>query len=92
MSKLPHFETEEEAGEWFTTHDTAPYMDELEEVTEKIRIAQPRPSRESVGLYLRADYLEAIKKTAERKGIPYQTLIQMWLEEKLRQEAPDLVP
>jgi predicted DNA binding CopG/RHH family protein len=41
---------------------------------------------------VRADYLEAIKAAAERKGIPYQTLVQMWLAEKLRQEAPDLLP
>jgi len=44
-----------------------------------------------VGLRLRVDHLEAIKKVAEHKGIPYQTLIQMWLVEKLRQEAPDLL-
>lgn len=91
MPKLPPFASEQEAAEWFATHDTTPYMDDLEEVTEKIRVVRSRPVKKPVGLRLRSDYLEAIKQVAERKGIPYQTLIQMWLVEKLRQEAPELL-
>jgi predicted DNA binding CopG/RHH family protein len=91
MPRLPKFSTEEEAAEWFATHDTAPYMDDLREVKEKIPVTRTRAPKKPVGLRLRPDYLEAIKRPAERKGIPYQTLIQMWLVEKLRQEAPDLL-
>jgi len=92
MAKLPRFKTEQEAAEWFSTHDTAPYMDELEEVKEKIEFDQPRPKRKPVGLRLPVTVLEAIKRTAQKKGIPYQTLIQMWLVEKLRQESHDFMP
>ncbi len=42
--------------------------------------------------YVQTDYLEAIQTVAERKGVPYQLLVQTWLLEKLTQEAPDLVP
>jgi len=92
MPKLPTFVNDQEAAEWFATHDTTPYMNELEEeVTEKIRVIRSRPLKKPVGLRLRSDYLEAIKRVAERKGIPYQTLIQMWLVEKLWQEAPELL-
>jgi predicted DNA binding CopG/RHH family protein len=91
MPKLPSFATDEEAAEWFATHDTAPYMDAVEEVTEPIRVARTHPKKKPVGLRIRGDYLDAVKQVAERKGIPYQTLIQMWLVEKLRQEAPELL-
>jgi predicted DNA binding CopG/RHH family protein len=91
MPKIPNFATEQEAAEWFAAHDTAPYMDELEEVKEQIPVTRSRPTKRPVGLRIRSDYLEAVKQVAERKGIPYQTLIQMWLVEKLRQEAPDLL-
>jgi predicted DNA binding CopG/RHH family protein len=92
MSQIPSFNTDKEAAEWFDTHDTAPYMDDLEQVQERIRVVRTRkrPPRKAVGLRLRVDHLEAIKQVAERKGIPYQTLIQMWLVEKLRQEDPNL--
>jgi len=94
MSKIPSFNNDAEAAEWFDSHDTAPYMDDLEQVQEHIKVVRTRkrPQRKAVGLRLRVDDLEAIKQVAERKGIPYQTLIQMWLVEKLRQEDPDLLP
>ena len=91
MGKLPEFATEQQAAEWFATHDTAAYMDELEAVTEPILVRRTRPAKKPVGLRIRPDYLEAIKRVAEQKGIPYQTLIQMWLVERLRQEAPELL-
>ena len=37
MDKLPVFATEKAAAEWFASHDTAPYMDDLEDVTEEFR-------------------------------------------------------
>ena len=91
MTEIPNFATEQDAAEWFATHDTAPYLDVLEEVKEPIPVVRSRPTKKPVGLRIRSDYLEAVKQVAERKGIPYQTLIQMWLVEKLRQEAPDLL-
>lgn len=91
MPKLPKFSSDREAAEWFAKHDTAPYMNGLQEVKEKIPVRRTRPVKKPVGLRLRPDYLEAIKRAAERKGIPYQTLIQMWLVEKLRKEVPDLL-
>ena len=93
MSEIPLFKSDAEATEWFDTHDTAPYMDDLEQIQERIKVVRTRerPQRKAVGLRMRMDHLEAIKRVAERKGIPYQTLIQMWLVERLRQEDPDLL-
>jgi predicted DNA binding CopG/RHH family protein len=91
MTKVPAFADEREAADWFASHDTAPYMAELEEMKEQIPVVRSRPTKKPVGLRIRSDYLEAVKRVAERKGIPYQTLIQMWLVEKLRQEAPELL-
>ena len=91
MTKLPTFATEKEAAKWFANHDTAPYMDELEQVKEKIPVRRTRSTKESVDLRLRSDQLAAIKRTAKRKGVSYQTLITNWLMEKLRQESPDLL-
>jgi len=77
MPELPVLATDKDAAAWFATHDTAPYMDDLEEVTEKILVRRTRPAKKPVGLRVRADYLEAIKLAARRKGIPYQALVQV---------------
>jgi len=92
MAKLPEFESDEEAAAWFDTHDTAAYLDDMEEVDEKFEVIRTVFATKPVDVRLRSDYLEAIQKAAERKGVPYQILVQSWLLEKLRQEAPDLIP
>jgi len=92
MTKLPEFKTDEEAATWFDQHDTAPYMDDLEEVDETFKVVRTRFVTKPVDVRLRADYLAAIQELAERKGVPYQSLVQTWLVEKLTQEAPDLLP
>ena len=88
--ELPTFSSDEELAEWIETHDLSEYMDSLEVVTEEIKVQ--RTPRESVGLDLNPKDLNAIKRVAKTKGIPYKTLIQNWLTEKLRQEAPDSLP
>jgi len=91
MAEIPSFADEAEAAAWFATHDTSPYMAGLEEVAEPLPVVRSTPRKKPVGLRIRGDYLDALKQVAARKGIPYQTLIQMWLVEKLRQEAPELL-
>jgi predicted DNA binding CopG/RHH family protein len=71
VSKLPTFATEKEAAQWFASHNTAPYMDELEKVKEKIPVRRTRPMKKPVDLRLRTDQLDAIKRTAKRRGMPY---------------------
>jgi len=90
MNGIPIFRTEEEAAEWFATHDTAPYMDSLEKVEERILVIRSWPPVGSFGVRLPARYIRAIKDAAEQKGIPAETLIKDWLIEKLEQEVPEL--
>lgn len=87
MPKLPKFTSERQAADWFATHDTADYMDDLEVVQERIAVRRTRFAEKPIDLRLRADQVDAIKKVAKRKGIPYDALIRSWLLEKLRHEA-----
>ncbi len=75
MPRIPNFTSETEAAEWFAANDTSPYREELEKVDEPIPVIRSRPTKKPIGLRIRSDYLEAVKQVAERKGIPYQTLI-----------------
>lgn len=90
MKQLPHFQNDEEARVWFDTHDTADFMDSMEPITTPLPIIRTTFATKPVDVRLRTDYLEAIQTLADRKGIPYQMLVQQWLLEKLNQEAPDL--
>jgi len=90
MPTIPDFKSDEETAVWFDSHDTAVYMDSMEEVLPPNVIRTPFPTK-SIDVRMRTDYLEAIQKVAEQHQIPYQMLVQRWLLEKLSQEAPELV-
>ena len=90
-TKLPEFKDDEELAAWVETHDTAAYMDDLEELGDELEVVRTRFSTKPLDVRMRTEHLEAIEELAERRGLPYQVLVQRWLLEKLSQEAPDLV-
>ena len=51
------------------------------------KVQAQRPSTKMISLRLNEEYLRAVKRVAEEKGIPYQTLMRLWLVERLRQEG-----
>ncbi len=89
--KLPEFKDEDELAAWVEAHDTAEYMDDLEVFGDEFEIVRTRFSTKPLDVRMRTEHLEAIEELAERRGLPYQALVQRWLLEKLSQEAPDLV-
>ena len=89
METIPNFKNDEETAVWFDSHDTAVYMDDMEEVSPPSVTRTLFPTK-SIDVRLRTDYLEAIQKVAEQHQVPYQMLIQRWLMEKLGQEVPEL--
>lgn len=89
MPKLPEFTTEEELAAWVDTHDTAEFMDEMEDVEETFTVKRTSFVTKPLDVRLRTDLFAAIEAAAERRGIPYQMLIQAWLREKVIQEMPD---
>lgn len=90
--RVPEFKDEQEARDFFDTHDTAELIEETEpekltlapELAEKLR--RRRERKEVITIRISAPHLARIKRIAQRKGIPYQTLIQLWLAEALERE------
>ncbi len=90
MLKMPNFETEEELAAWVDTHDTAAFMDEMEDAEETFTVKRTHFATKPLDVRLRTDLYAAIVAAAGRRGIPYQILVQTWLREKVMQETPDL--
>ena len=90
-TELPEFVDENELAAWVETHDTAPLMDKLDEASDELEVVRTRFSTKPLDVRLRTEYLEAIEELADRRGLPYQALVQRWLLEKLTQEAPELL-
>ena len=91
--KLPHFKTREEEVRFFDTHDMGPYLDQMEDVSDKIELHPDliRRIRERFRKRLMAIRLEQwqilrAKEIAKRKGMPYQRLMREWISQGIRQE------
>jgi hypothetical protein len=79
----PRFRTDEEAAEFFDTHDTSELLDTLPEVGP---IIDGRKPLQPISLRLPAETILAAKRVARRKGVGYQVLLRMWITERLNQE------
>ena len=79
---IPKFATEEEAAEFWDTHSLADYIDD----TEVVEVSFPRIALKQVCLRLAPGQIERVKAIAEAKSIGYQTLLRMWITERVRAE------
>jgi predicted DNA binding CopG/RHH family protein len=82
--KIPRFRTDEEAAEFFDTHDTSVLLESLPEAGP---IIDSRPPLKPISLRLPAETIAAAKRVARRKGIAYQVLLRLWINERLAEEA-----
>lgn len=69
----------EERGFW-ETHDSSGYVDWS--TAERVRLPNLKPSTQSISLRLPISLLERIKIAANKRDVPYQSLIKTWLAEK----------
>lgn len=77
----PDFANEEEERLFWETHDSADYVD-----WKKARPAllpNLKPSSTSISIRLPDPLLERIKIAANKRDVPYQSLIKTWLAEKI---------
>jgi predicted DNA binding CopG/RHH family protein len=84
--KIPKFATEEDEFDFWSTHDSANFFNESVEVQEKLDISKPKSQKQRITMLLDAGLKARLKKIAAEKGIPYQTLIQIWLRERVNLE------
>jgi predicted DNA binding CopG/RHH family protein len=84
MSKLksaPAFNNEAEERKFWETHDSTDYIDWSK--AERLRLPNLKPSTTAISIRLPSGLLEQIKIAANKRDVPYQSLIKMWLAEKV---------
>lgn len=83
---IPRFENESEEREFWETHDSTDYVDWSK--AERVRFPNLKPSSKAISLRMPVDLLERIKIEANRRDVPYQSLIKVWLAEKVDSTIP----
>jgi predicted DNA binding CopG/RHH family protein len=84
MSKKPEplrqFQTEAEERAYWESHDSADQVDWSK--AERVRLPNLKPTTIAISLRLPVSLLEKIKLAANKRDVPYQSLIKTWLAEK----------
>ncbi len=78
---IPKFKTEAQERAYWETHDSTVHVDWNQ--AQKVKLPNLRPTTKTISLRLPQHLLDGIKVAANARDVPYQSLIKVWLQEKL---------
>lgn len=82
LKRIPKFRSEAEERRFWESHDTTDYVDWSK--AQRTRFPNLKLSTTAISLRLPQDLLDRIKIAANRRDVPYQSLIKVWLAEKVK--------
>ena len=83
VKKVPTFRTEQEEREFWETHDSSDYVDWTR--AESASLSNLKPSTKTISLRLLEGLLDCIKIEVNKRDMPYQSLIKVWLAEDVKE-------
>jgi len=78
---VPQFASEAEERAFWETHDSSEYLDWAN--AQRVVLPNLKPTTKTISLRLPQHLLDSIKVAANARDVPYQSLIKVWLQEKL---------
>lgn len=84
LLNIPNFKTEQEAAAFWETHDSADYIDWSKAVSASL--PNLKPTTEAISLRLPAPLLSRIKELANEQDVPYQSLMKIYLNDRVKKE------
>lgn len=79
--QIPEFKNENEEREFWDVHDSADYLDWQK--AERIVFPKLKPSTKTISLRMSESMLNELKTLANRMDVPYQSLIKVFLRERI---------
>ena len=82
--KIPKFENEDAEREFWASHDSTDYIDWS--TSKNIVMPNLKPTLKTISIRLPEIMIEELKLLANKRDVPYQSLMKMFLAEKVEQE------
>ncbi|MHB8482974.1 MAG: BrnA antitoxin family protein [Nitrospiria bacterium] len=82
--KIPKFKNEEEEREFWATHDSTEFLDWKK--SKKVLLPNLKPSLKTISLRIPETLLEKLKLLANKQDVPYQSLLKVFLSERVQKE------
>ena len=83
LKPIPSFKNEAEERTFWEQNDSTAYVNWSQ--ASRVTLSKLKPSTKSISLRLPVSMLEQIKSQANQRDVPYQSLIKVWLSEKIDQ-------
>jgi predicted DNA binding CopG/RHH family protein len=84
LKRIPKFKNEDEEREFWSKHDSTDYLDW--EKAKKVTLPNLKPSVKTISIRLPQMMLEELKLLANKRDVPYQSLLKMFLAERIEKE------
>lgn len=84
IRNIPEFANEQEERRFWEEHDSSDYVDWKE--ASSVVLPNLKPTTKTISLRLPQHLLDSIKSAAHSRDVPYQSLIKVWLQEKLHDQ------
>ena len=82
--QIPKFESEDQERDFWATHDATEYLDWSR--ARPVTLAHLKPSTRTISIRLPVALLEELKLLANKRDVPYQSLLKIFLAERIDQE------
>jgi predicted DNA binding CopG/RHH family protein len=85
-SSIPQFHSEDEERQFWSTHDSTQLIDW--KAARRRQFPTLKPSLRTISLRLPVSMIEDLKILANQRDVPYQSLLKVFLAERLERERP----
>lgn len=84
IKKLPEFKNEDEERKFWAKHELSDIFD----VSKGVNVVFPnlKPSTKTITIRVTESLLSDLKRIANKKDVPYQSLVKIYLDEKVKAE------
>ncbi len=84
LKTIPKFADETAERVFWEQQDSTDYLDWT--TAQRVVLPNLKPSTQTISLRLPQHLLDSIKAAANSRDVPYQSLIKVWLQEKLHSQ------
>ena len=83
FKSVPDFANEDEERRFWEQYDSSDYLDWRQ--AQRVVMPNLKPTTKTISIRLPRHLLDSIKAAANARDVPYQSLIKVWLQEKLHE-------
>lgn len=88
LKPIPQFSNEDEEREFWATHNSTEYID-WSKAEKNPAFSRLKPSTRTISIRLPESLIASLKTLANKRDVPYQSLVKMFLAEKVKEETTD---